>query len=86
MVIITFFIGDDLLQKSTSGAVGRKWNGSPLLVIGTGPSCAANRVSRISQEKGIEDLEGIKCIDSVPLPRGLHIQDPFVVVVDLELF
>ena len=30
--IITFFIG-------TSGAVGRKWNGSPVLVIGSGPSC-----------------------------------------------
>ena len=28
---------------------------------------AANRVSRISQEKGIEDLGGIKCTDSVPL-------------------
>ena len=47
---------------------------------------AANRVSRISQEKGIEDLEGIKCTDLVPLPRGLHIQDPFAAVVDLELF
>ena len=38
-VIITFFIGGDPLQKSTSGAVGRKWNGSPVLVIGSGPSC-----------------------------------------------
>ena len=37
--IITFFIGGDPLQKSISGAVGRKWNGSPLLVIGSGPSC-----------------------------------------------
>ena len=46
---------------------------------------AANRVSRISQEKGIEDLEGIKCTDSIPLPRGLHIQDQFAAVEDLEL-
>ena len=38
-VIITFFIIGDPLQKSTSGALGRKWNGSPLLVIGSGPSC-----------------------------------------------
>ena len=47
---------------------------------------AANRVSRISQEKGIESLEGIKCINLVPLPRGLHIQDRFAAVEDLELF
>ena len=47
---------------------------------------AANRVSRISQEKGIEGLEGIKCINSVPLPPGLRIQDRFVVVEDLKLF
>ena len=46
---------------------------------------AANRVSRISQEKGTEDLEGIKCTDSVPLPWGLHIQDQFSTVEDLEL-
>ena len=46
---------------------------------------AANRVSRISQEKGIEGLEGIKCINSVPLPQGLHIQDRFAAVEDLEL-
>ena len=46
---------------------------------------AANRVSRISQEKGMEDLEGIKCINSVPLPRRLHIQDRFAAVEDLEL-
>ena len=46
---------------------------------------AANRVSRISQEKGIEDLEGTKCINSVHLLRGLHIQDQFAVVEDLEL-
>ena len=39
IVVITFFIDGDPLQKSTSGAVGRKWNGSPLLVIGSGPSC-----------------------------------------------
>ena len=39
IVIITFFIVGDPLQKSTSGAVGRKWNGSPLLVMGSGPSC-----------------------------------------------
>jgi hypothetical protein len=38
-VIITFFIIGDPLQKSTLGAIGRKWNGSPLLVIGSGPSC-----------------------------------------------
>ena len=38
-VIITFFIGGDPLQKSTLGAVGRKWNGSPVLVMGSGPSC-----------------------------------------------
>ena len=47
---------------------------------------AANRVSRISQEKGIEDLEGIRCMNLVPLPRGLHIQDQFVAVEDLEFF
>ena len=42
-VIITFFIGGDPLQKSTSGAMGRKWNGSPLLVTGSGPSCCYNQ-------------------------------------------
>ena len=42
-VIITFFIGGDPLQKSTSGAVGRKWNGSPVLVIGSGPSCCCKQ-------------------------------------------
>ena len=41
---------------------------------------AANRMSRISQE------EGIKYINSVSLPRGLHIQDQFAAVEDLELF
>ena len=46
---------------------------------------AANRMSRFSQEKGIEDLGGIKCINLVPLPRGLHIQDQFAAVEDLEL-
>ena len=46
---------------------------------------AANRMSRFSQEKGIEDLGGIKCINSVPLPRGLRIQDRFSTVEDLEL-
>ena len=43
IVIITFFIDGDPLQKSTSGAVGRKWNGSPLLVIGSGPSCCCKQ-------------------------------------------
>ena len=47
---------------------------------------AANRVSRISKEKGIEDLEGIKCINSVPVPRGLRIQDQFAAVEGLGLF
>ena len=47
---------------------------------------AANRMSRISQEEGIEDSGGIKYINSVPLPRGLHIQDRFAAVEDLELF
>jgi hypothetical protein len=47
---------------------------------------AADRMSRISREKGVEDLGGIKCISSVPLPRGLHIQDRFAAVEDLELF
>ena len=47
---------------------------------------AANRMSRFSQEKGIEDLGGIKCINSVPLPRGLHIQDRFAAVENLEPF
>ena len=47
---------------------------------------AANRMSSFSQEKGIEDLGGMKCINSVPLPRGLHIQDRFAAVEDLELF
>ena len=41
--IITFFIDGDPLQKRTSGAVGRKWNGSPLLVTGAGPSCCYKR-------------------------------------------
>jgi len=41
--IITFFIAGDPLQKRTSGAVGRKWNGSPLLVTGAGPSCCCKR-------------------------------------------
>ena len=47
---------------------------------------AADRMSRLSQEKGIENLGGIKCINSVSLPRGLHIQDRFAAVEDLELF
>ena len=47
---------------------------------------AANRVSRIKSSKGIEDLERMKCTDLVPLPRGLHIQDQFAAVEDLELF
>ena len=47
---------------------------------------AANRMSRIRQEKRIGDLGGIKCTNSVPLPRGLHIQDRFAAVEDLELF
>ena len=41
--IITFFIDGDPLQKSTSGAFGRKWNGSPLLVMGSGPSCCCQQ-------------------------------------------
>ena len=47
---------------------------------------ATSKKSRISQEKGIEGLEGIKCINSVPLPQGLHIQDRFAAVEDLKLF
>ena len=46
---------------------------------------AADRMSRFSQGKGIEDLGGIKCRNSVPLPRGLRIQDRFAAVEDLEL-
>ena len=42
-VIITFFIGGDPLQKRTSGAVGRKWNGSPLFVMGSRPSCCCKQ-------------------------------------------
>ena len=42
-VIITFFIGGDPLQKRTSGADERKWNGSPLLATGSGPSCCCNQ-------------------------------------------
>jgi len=42
-VIITFFIGGDPLQKSTSEAMGRKWNGSPLLVTGSRPSCCCGQ-------------------------------------------
>ena len=42
-VIITFFIGGDPLQKRTSGADGRKWNGSPLLATGSGPSCCCKQ-------------------------------------------
>ena len=40
---ITFFIDGDPLQKRTSGAVGRKWNGSPLLATGSGPSCCCKQ-------------------------------------------
>ena len=43
VVIITFFIGGDPLQKRTSGAVGRKWNGSPLLVMGSGLFCCCKQ-------------------------------------------
>ena len=46
---------------------------------------AADRMSRFSQEKGIEDLGGIKCINSVPLLRELRIQGQFAAVEDLEL-
>ena len=42
-VIITFFIGGDPLLKRTSGADGRKWNGSPLLATGYGPSCCCKQ-------------------------------------------
>ena len=45
----------------------------------------ADRMSRFSQEKGIERLEGIKHINSEPLPRELCIQDQFAAVEDLEL-
>ena len=41
--IITFFIDGDPLQKRTSGAVGRKWNGSPILVTGSGSSCCCKQ-------------------------------------------
>ena len=41
--IITFFFDGDLLQKRTSGAVGRKWNDSPLLVTGSGSSCCCKQ-------------------------------------------
>ena len=50
-VIITFFIGGDPLQKRTSGADGRKWNGSPLFVMGLDHLVAASKVSKVSQEK-----------------------------------
>jgi len=43
IVIITFFIGGDPLQKRTSEADGRKWNGSPLFVMGSGPSCCCKQ-------------------------------------------
>ena len=46
---------------------------------------AADRMSRFSQEKGVENLGEIKCISSVPLLRGLRIQDRFAAVEDLEL-
>ena len=85
MVIITFFIGDDPLQKSTSGAVGRKWNGSPLLVIGSRPSCCCKQDEQELDKWKDRGLRKDECINSVPLPRGLHIQDQFVVVEDLEL-
>ena len=42
-VIITFFIGGDPLQKRTSVADGRKWNGSPLLATGSRPSCCCKQ-------------------------------------------
>ena len=34
----------------------------------------------------MDDLERVGCINSVPLPQGLHIQDQFAAVEDLELF
>ena len=40
---------------------------------------AANRVSRISQVMEWRFRKD-ECINSVPLPRGLHIQDQFVAV------
>ena len=46
---------------------------------------AADRMSRFSQEKGVENLGEIKCISSVPLLWGLRIQDRFAAVEDLEL-
>ena len=41
--IITFFIDSDPLQKRTLGVVERKWNGSPLLVTGSGSSCCCKQ-------------------------------------------
>ena len=84
--IITFFIDGDPLQKRTSGAVGRKWNGSPLLVTGSGPSCCCKQSEYRLAKKRDRWLRKNKCTDSVPLPRGLHIQDQFAAVEDLKLF
>ena len=55
-------------QLKESGMVPRYWSQVLDHLV------AADKVSEISQEKGTEDLEGVKCTDSVPLPRGLHIQ------------
>ena len=53
--IITFFIGGDPLQKSTSGAVGRKWNLSQVLVVGSGPFCCCwQRKQDYPRERDIE--------------------------------
>jgi hypothetical protein len=46
---------------------------------------AASKVSKVSQEYG-RGVRKNKCIDSVPLLRGLHIQDQFAAVEDLKLF
>src|SRR6185312_13237586 len=46
-------------KKRTSGAVGRKWNGSPLLVMGSGPSCCCKQGEQDYLRGKIEDLEGM---------------------------
>ena len=46
---------------------------------------AASKVSEVSQEFG-RGVRKNKSTGSVPLPRGLHIQDQFAVVEGLKLF
>ena len=67
-------------QLEESGMVPRYWSQVLDHLV------AITEVSKDSTSKRIEDSEGIKCTDSVPLPWGLHIQDQFAAVEGLRLF